>query len=173
MKTSHILIILLTTTLASLSCKKDNQAVMQEQSMTSCPSGSDCRYLFSEYADLNTNFIGFTKGTYRLFWSTVDDKLTSTRIYIKAPMEGNRFVLDKADILAERVKLIEVCAFCNSLNMKPVDGYVKGTNVSPEKRADQTKWQLEIKLYLESEDDALTKDTLTINQHFYPNFVYN
>ena len=172
MKATWILMLLLMI-FTSFSCRKDDRVNLMAESLTTCPPGSDCRYLFLEHADVNTDFIGFTSGSYRLFWSVVEDKFTSTRIYIKAPMADDGFVLGKSEILAGRVKLIQTCMHCNSIYLKPVDGYVKGTNVTPDKPADQTKWFLEIKLYLESEGKPLAKDTINVSQYFHPNFVYN
>jgi len=172
MKATWILVLLLTI-FTIISCKKDDRVNQMTENLTTCPSGSDCRYLFLQHADINANFMGFTSGSYRLFWSVVEDKFTTTRLYIKAPMAGDHFALGKSDILAERVKLIQTCIYCNSIDMKPIDGYVKGTNITPDKQADQTKWLLEIKLYLESEGKPLAKDTINITQYFYPNFVYN
>nr|WP_121269144.1 hypothetical protein [Pedobacter schmidteae] len=168
--------LLIAITLFTISCKKRNQepkVQIDETNLTVCPDKGTCQYLFTEHADLNDRpevSALFKTGNYRVFWSNVEYPGVTARIYIKAPMQGTSFSLNKADVLAGRVVLFTSCPTCLTAVFKPVDGYVKGINLTPEKRADQAKWLLEIKIVSRIEGSA-NVETLLVKQYFYPNFV--
>ncbi|MCD0488289.1 hypothetical protein LPB86_08615 [Pedobacter sp. MC2016-14] len=168
---------LLTATILNVSCNKDRgikpSIEIDETNLTACPANTNCESLFTEHAQFVPQD-GIKKlGVYRLFWaSTVSSGMTST-IYVEAPMEGDTFSLGKEDILAGRVKFLQHCQGCNTIGYKPVDGYVKGRNLTPDKRADQTKWLLEIKIILGVEGNTSFTQTMYIKQYFYPNFIYD
>lgn len=168
---------LLIVSILNVSCNKDRglkpSVEMDETNLTACPANTNCESLFTEHAQFVAQD-GIKKfGKYRLFWaSTFSSGMTST-IYVEAPMEGDTFSLGKEDILAGRVKFLQYCPACNTIDYKPIDGYVKGSNLTPDKRADQTKWLLEIKIILGVEGNASLKQTMYIKQYFYPNFIYD
>lgn len=79
-------------------------------------------------------------------------------------MQGSSFQLDKSAIAAGRVVLYRSCPACSMFPLKPVDGYVKGINLTPEKPADQTKWLLEAKIILgDASGETSYRDTLYVN----------
>jgi len=153
------------------SCEQTN--VLPDDKLTSCPENATCSSLFTEQADVNTQNMGFIQGNYRVFWNEVQTGGLTTKIYIKAPMQGNSFSLGKADIIAGRVLFIQSCPSCNLIALKPLDGYVKGVNRHPGRRADQTRWLLEAKILLQGINEPAVKDTIYFKQDFYPNFIYN
>lgn len=171
--------VLFTIILINLSCSKDKnkeekpKIEIDEKNLTVCPDNANCQFLFTENGDLNESPSTLKTGTYRLFWSDVQTPGMSAKLYIKAPMQGKDFSLDKADILAGRIKLFQICPACLTVPFKELDGYVKGINLTPDKPADQTKWLLEIKVVLGVDEESYVKDTVYIKQYFYPNFVYN
>lgn len=147
---------------------------IDESNLTDCPANATCQYLFTENVDLNPNsFSAPQQGRYRLFWAEAKQAESTMSVYVKAAMEGTKFELTKADVLAERVLLYRSCPTCMMIPFKVVDGYAKGVNMTPEKPADQTKWLLEIKLVIRYEGTSMADETVFIKQYFYPNFVYN
>lgn len=178
-KTTIQLLVLFTMILVNLSCSKDKdkekepKIEIDEKNLTACPDHASCQFLFTENRDLNESPATLKAGTYRLFWSDIQTPGMSAQLYIKAPMHGKSFSLDKADILAGRVKLIQICSSCSTVPLKELDGSIKGINLTPDKPADQTKWLLEIKLILGVDAESYVKDTVYIKQYFYPNFVFN
>jgi|GEM_PF-619775 len=178
-KTTLQLLMLLAIILISPSCKKkaeqEPKIEIDEKNLTVCPDKANCQYLFTENADVNEGPSLLKSGAYRLFWSDVRTTGMRATLYIKAPMQGKDFLLDKMAILAGRVKLVRNCPACLMFEIpyKMVDGYVKGVNLTPERSADQAKWLLEIKVILQSEHDSSVKETIVVKQYFYPNFVYN
>lgn len=171
MKTLLKLLLLVPAIMVLASCKQTN--VDPDDKLTSCPVNSSCNSLFTEQADVSTQNMGLMSGNYRVFWNEVQTGGLTTKIYVKAPMQGNSFSLGKADILAGRVLFIQICPACSLIPLKPVDGYVKGINRDPGKRADQTRWLLEAKLILQGVNEPAIKDTIYFKQDFYPNFIYN
>jgi hypothetical protein len=169
------LVALSAITLISFSCKKKNEETkieIDESNLTVCPDRGTCQYLFTENADLKEQPAIFKTGDYRLFWSEVQSSGLTARIYIKAPMQGKSFSLSKDDILAGRLILFTSCPTCLTATFTPVDGYVKGINLTPEKPADQTKWLLDIKVVSRIEGSP-NLETLLVKQYFYPNFIFN
>ena len=178
-KTTIQLLMLLAIVLINFSCSKDRdkepKIEIDEKNLTACPENANCQYLFTESADLNEGPSIFKTGSYRVFWSNVQIPGMSATLYIKAPMQGKDFLLDKTAILAGRVKLVRNCPACLMFEIpfKEVDGYVKGINLTPGKRTDETRWLLEVNLILEAQDGSDAKSTVSIKQYFYPNFVLN
>lgn len=156
------------------SCEKQNgdSPFLTDENLTSCGPNRGCQYLFTEQADLMLPQLNFTSGEYRVFWYSSNLGALSNRLFIKAPMKSE-FELNSQDILEGKVIFRQICPSCNMIELKPVGGFVKGRNTTPNKRSDQTKWLLEAKLFLEGVNQPLLKDTLYVKQYFYPNFVYN
>jgi hypothetical protein len=88
-------------------------------------------------------------------------------------MQGSSFELTKADLSTDRVLFSQSCPACNLIPFKPVDGYVKGINTTPEKPADQARWLLEGKVILQATAAPSIRDTVFVKQYFSPNFVFN
>ncbi|MBK0379213.1 hypothetical protein [Mucilaginibacter segetis] len=156
-----------------MGCTKKNEPAqtLDDSNLTECPSGN-CNFLFTEQADLQENKT-FMTGAYRLFWASQQQDGVTTTVYVKAPMGGDTFSLDKAAILSGKVVFERNCPACFSIPFQLVDGYVKGRNASPEKPADQTRWLVETKLYLQAVNNAQLKDTIYLKQYFRPNFAAN
>ncbi|XHR97452.1 hypothetical protein ACFJIV_12805 [Mucilaginibacter sp. UC70_90] len=177
MKSKLILpVLLFSSTVFFSSCSKQksekDEVKLDDKNLTTCSTGSDCSFLFTEQAD----FEGYTNlkpGTYRVFWSTRQGNGITNTLYIKAPMQGKSFALTKADILAGKIQVNSSCPSCYMIPFKPVDGYVKGINATPDKQADQTKWLIEAKIFMQANDYPQLKDTIFIKQYFHPNFVNN
>lgn len=148
---------------------------IDDANLTTCPANSDCEYLFTENADIEGAVPTFKSGNYRMFWAGITEPGMDSRLYIKAPMTGNSFYLDKSSIAGGSVVLYRSCAACLMFPLRPIaDGYVKGINLTPGRPADQTKWLVEARVILEDSSGGSTfKDTLYVKQYFYPNFVYN
>lgn len=155
-----------------LSCSKNDheEIFIEETNLTACPDGTKCQYLFTERADIKPETNILESGPYRVFWSSLERPGLTAKVYVKAPMSGNRFSLSKQDIIAGKVSLQTSCPACYQISMKAVDGYIKGQNLTPEKRADQSKWILESSIILQDEGGQY-RDTVQFKQYFYPNFV--
>ena len=164
-------------TLFGTSCSKKNDGepvvMVDEKNLTGCPLNADCQYLFTERADVNSGPGTFTTGSYRVFWNSTLIEGRSAVLYIKAPMAGNSFSLNQADVTSGKVELSRSCPACYFVASKIVDGYVKGINLTPDKPADQTKWIIEAQIIFDAMYGPSIKDTVSVKQYFYPNFVYN
>ncbi|SEB12571.1 hypothetical protein [Pedobacter hartonius] len=176
-KQTTLVLSLLALVLLSFSCSKRNDAesfpVLDEKNLTPCPANANCEFLFTEQADVEPVPGIFKTGAYRLFWSRVVRQSMSSVLYIKAPMKGNSFTLNQSDITNGKIEISRSCPACLFVASKLVDGYVKGINLSPGKPADQTSWIVEAQLISESMYGTPLRDTVSVKQYFYPNFVYN
>lgn len=173
---TQLFYLLVLVVIGTVSCKKDRpvqkQLFIDETSLTDCPTNATCQYLFTENVDLNPNSFGVSQqGRFRLFSAEAKQAQSALSVYVKAPMDGVKFELTKADVLAEGVLLYKSCPGCNTIPFKVIDGYAKGMNMSPEKPSDKTKWLLEIKLVIRYEGSSMADETIFIKQYFYPNFV--
>ncbi|WP_276089936.1 hypothetical protein [Pedobacter sp. JY14-1] len=175
MKISATYLLLLAILPVFSSCKKDGVKKtgieITDKDLTVCPDNADCEFLYTEGADISKQLL-FQPGNYRLFWSSFRYSGIDSRLYIRTPQDAREFYLKRQDF-ESKVLLTSICPACFSIPMRPVEGYIKGINVSPDKRADQTKWLLEVKLYLMPQGGSKVTDTLFIKQYFYPNFVIN
>ena len=172
------LLMVMTTILICTSCSKDKGKItkdeIDEKNLTPCPENADCQYLFTEDADLSEDGSKLITGPYRLFWADIQTPGYRTTLYIKAPMEGKSFSINKKAMLGGKVKLIRSCAACLMTPFRLIeDGYIKGVNLTPDKQADQTKWLLEAEVILEATGQPAKRDTLHVKQYFDPNFVFN
>ncbi|RYY37299.1 MAG: hypothetical protein EOP46_03110 [Sphingobacteriaceae bacterium] len=174
-KLNYLLLTLLAGSMLIAACRKSNNAkqdIIDDKNLTTCPDGANgCSYLFSEHADFDAQNITLKPGAYRLFWRDIDRPGMTDILYIKAPLEVNKFELSAKDIKAGRVITHFGCPSCYAVSFKAVGGYVKGINTTPTARADQAKWLVEAKIYREAEGDASIKDTLYVKQYFDANFV--
>jgi hypothetical protein len=159
------------------SCKKKEKVEpkieIDEKNLTQCPESASCQFLFTERADVDVWETIVRTGDYRLFWAGINYNGVDSKLYIKAPMKGNSFSMNKADILAGRIYYVQSCPACLLNPLKPIEGYVKGINLTPERPADQSKWLLEIKLYMVPIEGDHVTDTLSVKQYFQPNFMFD
>lgn len=157
----------LLATLALLaSCKKGSDP---QPELTNC---TDCKFLFTENVDLTSDYL-FTSGGYRLFWAELKKGPVMQKVYIKAPMPGNSFTLNKADILAGKVQVLDICASCSMIGLNPVDGNIKGTNTTPGVAAEKARWLIEAKIIRAPDGRTNYRDTVNIRQYFTANFATN
>lgn len=159
----------------NLSCAKNDRHEKKEidvDNLTPCQSNKICQYLFTENADID-GYYKVNTGSYRLFWANTKTAGSEIIFYIRVPMKGDTFELGKTEILRGDVKYLNTCAACNTIALKAVDGYVKGINLTPGKRADQTKWLLEMQVFLQPDGGDGPIDVVFLKQIYYPNFVYN
>jgi hypothetical protein len=159
------------------SCKKkDNKEKDETQidttNLTTCASGHSCQYLFTENADIE-EYNRMKAGSYRVFWASQKTEISENIFYFRTPMKGDSFELGKAEIARGDVKYLNICATCNTIGLKAVDGFVKGINLTPGKQADQTRWLLEIQIFLQMEGGDGSVQVVSLKQIYYPNFVYN
>lgn len=152
--------------LFTLSCKKSETKSPEPTELTSCPANTNCRYGYTDGADLTSNFPALKAGSNRIFWSEVKSLSSSTFIYVKAPMDVKSFSLTKEDILAGLVDISTVCPTCFSAVLKPVDGYVNGVNITD--RSGKNVWLIEAKLIMPDVTGQGTPQTYYIKQYFYP-----
>lgn len=179
MRSKLILSLLLLGSITMLnSCSKQKgekaEPAIDDKNLTTCITGTGCSFLFTEQADFE-GYNTLKPGTYRVFWSSQQSSGITTSLYVKAPMPGKSFSLTKTDILAGKIQFNRSCATCFMYEapFKPVDGYVKGINTTPNNQSDQTKWLVEAKIFLQAEGSPELKDTVFVKQYFYPNFVIN
>lgn len=149
------------------SCSKKGED--PKPALTNC---TGCKFVFTENADLSSDLL-FTSGNYRVFWADINKNYYTEKVIIKAPMQGKSFKLNKSDIAAGKISVLDVCDFCSMIGMIPVDGTVKGENVTPNERADHAQWLIEAKIIRHAFNGGAYKDTVNIRQYFTANFVLN
>jgi hypothetical protein len=169
MKNLFKLLLIVPVITVLVSCKQSNI----EPNIIICPDDMDSQALFTEQADVNSETMLPMAGKHRLFWYEIKSGTLTTKIYIKAPMEGNSFLLNNNDINSGKVIYMQNCPNCNLIPVKAVGGYVKGENRYPGKRADQTRWLLEAKIILQGINAPAVNDSIYFKRDFSPNFVYN
>lgn len=157
---------LLTILILFAACKKGSEP---QPELTSC---TDCKFLFTENVDLASDYL-FISGSYRLFWAELKKGPITKKVYIKAPMAGNSFTLTKADIIAGKVQVLDICPSCSMIGMKPVDGIVKGTRATPEATG-KPRWLIDAKIIREPIDSKINyKDTVIVKQYFTAFYAVN
>jgi len=171
MKTSFTKIIALMAILAiTTSCSKDDDigkdVQIDDKNLTNCPENSSCQYLFFENSDLNTEPTTVKSGQFRLFLSKIHTSMDERMLYIKAPIEGDSFSLDKKDILAGKAVYTFICPACDFVGMKPVDGFAKGLKIAPTGVNTESKWLLEYNIILQAASNAAYRDTIYVKQYF-------
>ncbi|TCD27001.1 hypothetical protein EZ456_10765 [Pedobacter psychrodurus] len=149
-------------------CKKKTDNPMEftidAQNLTPCTEGS-CLYEYTNYAAMSDQQMALTTGQYRIFLATKSNSFSTTRVYIQAPMLGDKFLLNDADILAGKVKYLFSCPTCDYINLTPIAGTVKGIKVANSNTSSE-KWLLDAQIVLAAEKTKLPIDTIYIKQYF-------
>lgn len=162
------LLILFFVILTNGSCKKNDQPPkieIEETDLTDCPDDNTCKYFFYENADAGSTL---KAGPYRLFQVIFERPGITTSFNIKGPMEGDKFLLNKQDVLGGRVQMYTTCITCSmAAGYKVLDGYVKGINLTPDKPFNESKWLLQIEIISGVEGSSM-KGATYIKQYFYP-----
>lgn len=157
------------------SCKKNSLSI-KDSPLTTCPENAECSYVFTEHSDIQSN--GLIQGDYRVFKSVIQIPVFSYKqestLWIKAPMQSDEFLLRPDEIKNGFVKYLNSDILLrNTVDLKPVGGFVKGKNLSPGNPAEQTKWLIEAEIIMATVEGNMPLDTLHLKQYFYPNFVYD
>ncbi|MBE5319454.1 hypothetical protein IM793_09810 [Pedobacter sp. MR2016-19] len=149
-------------------CKKKNDNPMDftidAQNLTSCTEGN-CLFEYVNYAAMADQQTALTTGQYRIFLATKSNNFSTTRVYIQAPMQDDKFLLTDADILAGKVKHLFSCASCDYINLTPIAGTVKGIKVANINTSAE-KWLLDAHIVLAAEKSKKPVDTIHIKQYF-------
>lgn len=111
------------------------------------------------------------QGDYKVFKYLLKTPVFSYKqessLWIKAPMQSNEFLLRSDEIKNGFVKyLINDILVHNTVDLKPVGGFVKGKNLRPGNSADQTKWLIEAEIILATVEGNVPFDTLHLKQYF-------
>lgn len=154
------------STLSACKKKKDNPMdfTIDAQNLTSCTEGN-CLFEYVNYAAMADQQAALTTGQYRIFLATKGNNFSTTRVYIQAPMQGDKFLLTDNDILAGKVKYLFSCASCDNINLIPIAGTVKGIKVANINTSAE-KWLLDAHIVLAAEKSKNPVDILHIKQYF-------
>ena len=149
-------------------CKKKNDNPMDftidAQNLTSCTEGN-CMFEYVNYAAMADQQMALTTGQYRIFLATKSNSFSSTRLYMQAPMQGDKFLITDNDILAGKVKYLFSCASCDYFNLTPIAGTVQGIKVTNINNSAE-KWLLDAHIVLAAEKSKKPVDTIHIKQYF-------
>jgi len=162
--TTVFLIVL--TMLSACKKKTDNPVdfTIDAQNLTPCTEGS-CLFEYVNYAAMANQQMALTTGQYRIFLAKRSNSFSTTRVYIQAPMQGDKFLLTDADILAGKVKHLFSCASCDYFNLTPIAGTVKGIKVANANNSGE-RWLLDAHIVLAAEKSKIPLDTIHIKQYF-------
>jgi hypothetical protein len=151
-------------------CKKKTDNPMDfsidAQNLTPCTEGN-CKFEYVNYAampDPNEQAVLKT-GQYRIFSVVKSNSFSTTRIYMQAPMQDDKFLITDADILAGKVKHLFSCPSCDYFNLTPIAGTVKGIKVA-NINSSAEKWLLDANIVLAAEKSKKPVDTIHIKQYF-------
>jgi predicted small lipoprotein YifL len=162
-KRTAIFLMLLSTLFA---CKKKiddpTDFTIDDQNLTDCPQGTSCNFQYANYASMDGDQLTLTTGQHRIFWARKENNHGTSWLYFQAPMFGDQFLLNDADVLAGRVKYLDACTTCFAAVPKPVGGTVKGIKIAKGGNEPE-KWLLESKIVFGG-----ASDTLRIKQYYYP-----
>lgn len=152
-------------------CKKKTEDPMDftvdDQNLTACPVGTTCHFQYANYASMDENWINTTVGQYRVFWArNVKDSRTSW-MYFQAPMIGDKFLLNDADVQAGKVKFVSSCPVCYGIELKALKGTVKGIKAA-KNNAEPEKWLLESNIVLAVMGSNVPYDTIYVKQYYTP-----
>lgn len=162
--TAGLLMIL--TILSACKKKTDNPMdfTIDAQNLTPCTEGS-CLFEYVNYAAMADQQMALTTGQYRIFLATRSNSFSTTRVYIQAPMQGDKFLLTDADILAGKVKHLFSCASCDYFNLTPIAGTVKGIKLANANNSGE-RWLLDAHIVVAAEKSKIPLDTIHIKQYF-------
>ena len=162
--TTGLLMIL--TILSACKKKTDNPMdfTIDAQNLTPCTEGS-CLFEYVNYAAMPDQQIALSTGQYRIFLATRSNNFSTRRVYIQAPMQGDKFLLTDADIMAGKVKHLFSCASCDYFNLTPIAGTVKGIKVANTNKTAE-KWLLDAHIILGAEKSKKPIETIHIKQYF-------
>lgn len=161
-----ITFLIVLSTLNACKKKTDNPMdfTIDAQNLTPCTEGS-CLFEYVNYAAMSDQQIALTTGQDRIFLATKSNSFSTTRIYMQAPMQGDKFLLTDADILAGKVKHLFSCASCDYFNLTPIAGTVKGIKVANTNKSAE-KWLLDAHIVVAAEKSKIPVDTIHIKQYF-------
>ncbi|CAH0155006.1 MULTISPECIES: hypothetical protein [unclassified Pedobacter] len=162
--TAGLLMIL--TILSACKKKTDNPMdfTIDAQNLTPCTEGS-CLFEYVNYAAMADQQMALTTGQYRIFLATRSNSFSTTRVYIQAPMQGDKFLLTDADILAGKVKHLFSCPSCDYFNLTPIAGTVKGIKLTNANNSGE-RWLLDAHIVVAAEKSKIPLDTIHIKQYF-------
>ncbi|TBO41785.1 hypothetical protein [Pedobacter kyonggii] len=164
-KVTAVFLIVLTTLSA---CKKKtddpDDFTIDTQNLTPCTGGT-CLFEYTNYAAMVDQQIALTTGQHRIFFATKSNSFSTTRIYMQAPMQGDKFLITAADILAGKVKHLFSCSSCDYYNLTPIAGTVKGIKVANTNNSAE-KWLLDAHIVVAAEKSKIPVDTIHIKQYF-------
>lgn len=154
------------TILSACKKKTDNPMdfTIDEQNLTPCTEGV-CVFEYVNYAAMANQQMALTTGQYRIFLASKSNDFSTTRVYIQAPMVGDKFLLTDADILAGKVKRLFSCPTCDYYNLTPIAGTVKGIKVANTNNSAE-KWLLDAHIVVAAEKSKIPVDTIHIKQYF-------
>ncbi|MDQ0965668.1 hypothetical protein QFZ20_001071 [Flavobacterium sp. W4I14] len=162
-----ITVFLIVLTILS-ACKKKTDNPMDftidAQNLTPCIEGS-CLFEYVNYVAMPDQQTALTTGQYRIFLATKSNSFSTTRIYMQAPMKGDKFLLTDADILAGKVKHLFSCASCDYFNLTPIAGTIKGIKVANANNSGE-RWLLDAHIVVAAEKSKIPLDTINIKQYF-------
>jgi predicted small lipoprotein YifL len=158
--------LIVSSTLSACKKKTDNPMdfTIDAQNLTACTEGN-CLFEYVNYAAMADQQTALTTGQYRIFLATKSNNFSTTRIYMQAPMQGDKFLLTDNDILAGKVKYLFSCASCDYFNLIPIAGTVKGIKVT-NINSSAEKWLLDAHIVLAAEKAKKPVDTIHIKQYF-------
>ncbi|MBE7176176.1 MAG: hypothetical protein INR69_07225 [Mucilaginibacter polytrichastri] len=87
-------------------------------------------------------------------------------LLFSVPMSDNRFEIGNAEITSGRVVYRHICPACNTIDLKPAGGIIKG------QKADGNRWLIDATVYLKADlPGQAVSDTLHVKQYFIPGEV--
>lgn len=153
-------------------CKKTESATIERDldasNLTACPANG-CNFDYSEWGDVKED-LNLTAGKFRVFRTELIDHGITSVFFIKAPMNGVAFKMEKSALASGLAIWSSSCNSCRLIQLAPEGGTVRGARMLAENNSSVEKWVIELKVTL-SDGDLHTR-YLNIKQIFYPDF-YN
>jgi hypothetical protein len=171
MKTNYISILSLLAILSFNACNKPD---VEEPEVITCILEDGFKGEYFNSSSLESNY-QINEGNDKVFVASKTETSWEKRFYFITPNNSKSFTLNGNDIKNGLVKYLFICPVCNFINQYPIDGFVKGENITPEKPINETTWMVEAKIILTTDlsqpNNSKFRDTVCIKQAFYPNKI--
>jgi hypothetical protein len=140
----------------SLACKKQENDLKNDK-FTDCPSNSSCSYLFIDYGDIKDNRV--VPGNFRVFQAKFKNQYSTASYFFKIDRRDGQFYIASSQI-RNTVGYTFYCPACNSIQLSPAAGYIKGSRIA------NNKWLIDAAIIMTIDNVSQYRDTVHLKQYF-------
>lgn len=128
--------------------------------LTQCDSRYKCLYTFSGNLTIDSNRVKPGKYTVFQYQRKNNNGSDILLLDIDPRTNGTSFSLGKKEIQNGQVAYKFICPVCNTIGLKPVDGFIRG------KKTNDKTWLLDMKIVMAEVSTGAVFDTIKLKQYF-------